>query len=277
MGQWLSERLGQQFVIENRSGANGTIAVDAVVRAPPDGYTLLQTHVEDVYNELLYPVRFKYIRDIAPVAGIIRAPFVMVVNPSFPATTVPEFIAYAKANPGKITLGSAGVGSGSHLSGELFKIMAGVNMIHVPYRGEAPALADMLGGQVQVIFGTMPATIEYIRSGSLRPLAVTTATRSEALPDIPTVGDFVPGYESVVWHGVGVTTQTPAKIIDKLNKEINAGLADPKLKARFADLGATMFPLGSPAAFSKFVADETEKYAKVVKFAGIKGLIGEIP
>jgi tripartite-type tricarboxylate transporter receptor subunit TctC len=277
MGQWLSERLGQQFVIENRSGANGAIAVDAVVRAPPDGYTLLLTHVEDVYNELLYPVRFKYIRDIAPVAGIIRAPHVMVVNPSFPATTVPEFIAYAKANPGKITMGSAGVGSANHLSGELFKIMAGVNMIHVPYRGEAPALADMLGGQVQVIFGSIPGTLEYIRSGKLRPLAVTTAMRSEALPDIPILGDFVPGYEVSSWLGVGVPMHTPAEIIDKLNKEINAGFADPKLKARFADLGATMFPLGSPTDFSKFVADETEKYAKVVKFAGIKGLIGEIP
>jgi tripartite-type tricarboxylate transporter receptor subunit TctC len=269
MGQWLSERLGQQFVIENRTGAGGNIATEAVVHAAPDGYTLLMATDTNATNATLYN-KLNFIRDIAPVAGIIRVPNVMVVNPSFPATTVPEFIAYAKANLGKVSMASGGVGTGNRLSGELFKMMAGVNMIHVPYRGEAPALADMLGGQVQVIFGTVPGTIEYIRSGRLRPLAVTTATRSEALPDIPAVGDFLPGYESVGWFGVGVPTHTPTEIIDKLNKEINAGLADPKLKARFADLGATMFPPGSPTDFSKFVAEDTEMRAKVVKFANIK-------
>jgi tripartite-type tricarboxylate transporter receptor subunit TctC len=270
MGQWLSERLGQQFVIENRTGAAGNIATEAVVRAAPDGYTLLLDVDSNAINATLYEkLKFNFIRDIAPVAGIIRFPFVMVVNPSFPASTVPEFIAYAKANFGKVNMASAGVGSGNHLRGELFKMMTGVNMIHVPYRGEAPALADMFGGQVQVIFGTLPGTIEYIRSGRLRPLAVTTAARSEVLPDIPTVGEFVPGYESVAWHGVGVPMHTPAEIIDKLNKEINAGLADPKLKARFAELGAAVFP-SSPADYGEFITKETEKWGKVVKFAGIK-------
>jgi tripartite-type tricarboxylate transporter receptor subunit TctC len=270
MGRWISERLGQQFVIENRTGAGGNIATEAVVHAAPDGYTLLLATDANASNATLYDkLNFNFIRDIAPVAGIIRAPRVMVVNPSFPATTVPEFIAYAKANLGKVSMGSGGVGSGNQLSGELFKIMAGVNMIHVPYRGEAPALADMLGGQVQVIFGTMPGTIEYIRSGRLRPLAVTAATRSEALPDIPTVGDFVPGYVSVGWAGVGVPKHTPTEIIDKLNKEINAGLADPKLKARFADLGAAVFP-SSPAEFGEFIAEDTETWGKVVRAANIK-------
>jgi tripartite-type tricarboxylate transporter receptor subunit TctC len=269
MGQGLSERLGQQFIIENRTGATGTIAVDAVVRAPPDGYTLLLTIPPDAYNELLYPVRFKYIRDITPVAGVIRTPLVMVVNPSFPAKTVPEFIAYAKANLGKVNMASAGVGSGPHLFGELFKIMAGVNMSHVPYRGEAAALADMLGGQVHVIFGSVPGQIEYIKSGRLRALAVTSATRSEALPDIPTVGDFVPGYESVFWAGVSAPKNTPAEIVEKLNKEINAGLADPKMKARFADLGAEPM-LMTPAEFGKLIANETEKWGKVIRAANIK-------
>jgi tripartite-type tricarboxylate transporter receptor subunit TctC len=241
-----------------------------VVRAPPDGHTLLMVGVPNAINATLYDkLNFNFIRDIAPVAVIVRTSAVMVVNPSFPAKTVPKFIAYAKVNPGKINMASGGVGVGNHLSGELFKIMAGVNMSHVPYRGEAPALADMLGGQVQVIFGTMPGTIEYIRSGRLRPLAVTTATRSEALADIPTVGDFVPGYESAEWAGLGVPKQTPSEIIDKLNKEINAGLADPKLKARFADLGAVVFP-SSPAEFGKFIADETEKWGKVVRAANLK-------
>jgi tripartite-type tricarboxylate transporter receptor subunit TctC len=270
IGQWLTERLGQSFFVENRPGANGNIATEAVVRATPDGYTLLLALSSDAINTKLYDkLKFNFIRDIAPVAGIIRVSNVLVVHPSFPAKTVPEFIAYAKANLGKVNMASGGVGSGNHLSGELFKIMAGVNMIHVPYRGEAPALADMLGGQVQVIFGSMPGTIEYIRSGSLRPLAVTSATRSEALPDIPTVGDFVPGYESVVWFGVGVPNHTPTEIIDKLNKEINAGLADPKLKARFADLGGTVLP-GSPADFGRIIAEEPAKWDEVIRAANIR-------
>jgi tripartite-type tricarboxylate transporter receptor subunit TctC len=270
MGQWLSERLGQPFVIENRTGAAGNIATEAVVRAAPDGYTLLLALDATAINATLYDkLNFNFISDIAPVAGIARAPFVMAVNPSFPATTVPEFIAYAKANPGKVNMASGGVGSGNHLSGELFKIMAGVNLTHVPYRGEGTALPDLLGGQVQVIFGSMPGTIEYIRSSKLRSLAVTTATRSDALPNIPTVGDFVPGYESVTWQGVGVPTRTAAEIIEKLNKEINVGLADPRLKARLADLGATSLP-GSPADFGKLIATETEKWAKVIRTANIK-------
>jgi tripartite-type tricarboxylate transporter receptor subunit TctC len=270
IGQWLTERLGQSFFVENRPGANGNIATEAVVRATPDGYTLLLALSSDAINTKLYDkLKFNFIRDIAPVAGIIRVSNVLVVHPSFPARTVPEFIAYAKANLGKVNMASGGVGSGNHLCGELFKIMAGVNMIHVPYRGEAPALADMLGGQVQVIFGTIPGTIEYIRSGRLRALAVTAATRSEALPDIPTVGDFVPGYESVVPAGVGVPKQTTTEIIDRLNKAINAGLADPKLKAGFADLGGTPLAL-SPAEFGKLIADETEKWATVIRAANIK-------
>ena len=221
-------------------------------------------------NATLYDkLNFNFIRDIAPVAGIIRVPNVMVVNPSVPAKTVPEFIAYAKANPGKINMASAGIGTAPHVSGELFKMMTGVDMVHVPYRGGAPALTDLLGGQVQVMFATMPASIEYIRAGKLRALAVTTATRSEALPDIPTVGEFVPGYEASAWYGIGAPKNTPAEIIDKLNKEINAGLADPKMKARLADLGGTVLA-GSPADFGKLIADETEKWAKVIKFAGIK-------
>jgi tripartite-type tricarboxylate transporter receptor subunit TctC len=270
IGQWLSERLGQLFVIENRTGAAGNIATEAVVRAAPDGYTLLLALDATAINATLYDkLNFNFIRDIAPVAGIARAPFVMAVNPSFPAMTVPEFIAYAKANPGKVNMASGGVGSGNHLSGELFEIMAGVNMTHVPYRGEGTALTDLLGGQVQVIFGSMPGSIEYIKSGKLRPLAVTTATRSDALPNIPTVGDFVPGYEATEWAGVGVPKNTPGEIINKLNKEINAGLADPKMKARLADLGGTVLP-GSPADFGKFIAAETEKWAKVIRAANIK-------
>jgi tripartite-type tricarboxylate transporter receptor subunit TctC len=270
MGQWLSERLGRAFVIENRPGAGGTIAVDSVVRSPPDGYTLLLTGSPDTYSESLYNnLKFNYIRDIAPVAGIIGVPGVMVVHPSFPVKSVPEFIAYAKANPGNINYASGGNGSPQHVCGELFKMMASVDMVHVPYRGGAPAVADLLGGQVQVMFDVMSESIEYIRAGKLRALAVTTAARSEALPDVPTVSDFLPGFEATTWFGVGVPKNTPVEIVEKLNREINAGLADPKLRARLADLGGTMLP-GSTADFGKFIAEETEKWGKVVKLAGIK-------
>jgi tripartite-type tricarboxylate transporter receptor subunit TctC len=270
MGQWLSERLGTPFVIENRAGAGGNIAAEAVVRASPDGYTLLMVNVANAINATLYDkLSFNIIRDIAPVASIMRAPGVMVVTPSVPAKTVPEFIAYARANPGKINMASAGNGSSGHVFGELFKFMTAVNMQHVPYRGGAPALADLLGGQVQVYFGPIPETIEHIRAGKLRPLAVTTAMRLESLPNIPTVGEFVPGYEASGWHGVGAPTNTPREIVEKLNSQINAALADPKLKARLADLGGTVL-VGSTADFGKLIADETEKWAKVVKYAGAK-------
>jgi tripartite-type tricarboxylate transporter receptor subunit TctC len=270
MGKWLSERLGQPFVIENRPGASSNIATEIVVRAPPDGYTLLLANSANTINATLYEkLNFDIVRDIAPVASIVRSPNVMVVNPTFPAKTVPEFIAYAKANPGKINFASGGNGSTLHIAGELFKMMAGVDMVEVPYKGNAPALTDLLGGQVQVMFTLIFTSIEHIRAGRLRALAVTTATRSEALPDIPTVGDFVPGYEASTWWGVGAPKNTPADIINKLNKEINAGLADANLKARFAELGGTPLP-GSPADFGKLIADETEKWAKVIKFAGIK-------
>jgi tripartite-type tricarboxylate transporter receptor subunit TctC len=270
MGQWLSERLGQPVVIENRPGAATNIATEAVVRAPPDGYTLLFVATSSAINATLYEkLNFNFIRDIAPVAGILRIPNVMVVNPSVPAKTVPEFIAYAKSNPGKVNMASPGVGTSPHLSGELFKMMTGVGMVHVPYKGAAPSLTDLLGGQVQVMFGTMPASIEYIRTGRLRALAVTTATRSQALPEVPTVGEFVPGYEVSSWYGVGAPIGSPAEVIDKINKEINAGLADPQLNARLGDLGGTALP-GSPADFGKLIADETEKWGKVIKFAGIK-------
>jgi tripartite-type tricarboxylate transporter receptor subunit TctC len=270
LGQWLSERLGQQFVIENRPGAAGNIAAEAVVRAPADGYTLLLIGPPNAINATLYEkLNFNFIRDIAPVASISREPNAMVVNPSVPAKTVPEFITYAKANPGKLSMASGGNGSAGQVAGELFKMMAGVNMVHVPYRGGAPAMTDLLGGQVQVYFGPMPSSIEYIKTGKLRALAVTTATRSEALPDIPTVGDFVPGYEASSVFGVGAPRNTPAEIVDKLNKDINAALADPKMKARLADLGGRALP-GSPADFGKLIVEETEKWAKVVKFAGIK-------
>jgi tripartite-type tricarboxylate transporter receptor subunit TctC len=270
IGQWLSERLGQPFVIENRPGAGGNIAAETVVRAFPDGYTLLLVGPNNAINATLYDkLNFIFLRDIAPVAGIIRQPNVILVNPSVPAKTVPEFIAYAKANPGKINMASSGNGASTHLAGELFKVMAGVNMVHVPYRGGAPALTDLLGGQVQMYFGAVASSIEYLRAGKLRALAVTTATRSEALPDIPSVSDFVPGYEVSDWIGLGAPKSTPAEIIDKLNKEINAGLADPKLKARFADLDGTVI-VGSPADFGKLITDETEKWGKVVKFSGAK-------
>jgi tripartite-type tricarboxylate transporter receptor subunit TctC len=270
MGQWLSERLGQQFVIENRTGAATNIGTEVVVRAPADGYMLLLAHTANAINATLYEkLNFNFIRDIAPVAGIIRVPSVMVVNPSLPAKTVPEFIAYAKANPGKINMASGGAGGPDHMSGELFKTMTGVNMIHVPYRGLSPALTDLLGGQVQVIFSSLPAAIEYIRADRLRARAVTTATRFEGAPDIPTLGDVVPGYEASQWYGFGVPKNTPVEIIEKLNKEINAGLANPKLKAQLADLGGTALP-GSAADFGKLIAEETEKWAKVVKFSGAK-------
>jgi tripartite-type tricarboxylate transporter receptor subunit TctC len=270
MGQWLSERLGQPFVIENRPGAGSNIGTEAVVRAPADGYTLLLVAAGNASNATLYDkLNFNFIRDIAPVASLIRGPFVMVVNPSFPAKTVPEFIAHAKANPGKINFASGGTGYASHLSGELFKMMTGVNMVHVPYRGQAPAMTDLLGGQVQVMFDSVVSSLSHIRTGKLRPLAVTTSTRSEALPDIPTLGDFLPGYEASIWFGVGAPRNTPSEIVDRLNKQINAGLADPKIKARLADLGGTALA-GSPADFGKFIADETEKWGKVIWAANIK-------
>ena len=270
MGQWLSERLGQPFIIESRPGGATNIATEAVVHSPPDGYTLLLVPAANAINATLYEkLNFNFIHDIAPVAGLIRFPNVMQVNPSVPAKTVPEFIAYAKANPGKINMASAGNGSTPHVSGELFKMMTGVNMVHVPYRGAAPALTDLISGQVQVMFENPLSSIEFIRAGKLRPLAVTTATRSEVLPDLPTVSDFVPGYEASGWFGIGAPKDTPAEIVGKLNREINAILADPKAKVRFAELGASLIP-GSPADFGKFVADETDKWAKVVKFSGAR-------
>jgi tripartite-type tricarboxylate transporter receptor subunit TctC len=269
IGQWLSERLGQPFVIENRSGAGGNIGTETAVHAPPDGYTLLLVSLANATNATLYDkLNYNFIRDIAPVAGIIRVPNVMEVNPGVPVKTVPEFISYAKANPGKVNMASAGNGSPPHVAGELFKMMAGVNMQHVPYRGGGAALADLLGGQVQVTFESTSSSIEYIRSGRLRALAVTTSTRSEALPDIPTLSDFVPGYEASSWYGIGAPKNTPADIIDKLNKEINAGLADPMIKARFADLGG-MALSGSPADFGKLIAGETQKWSKVIRAANI--------
>ena len=270
MGQWLSERLGQPFIIESRPGAGTNIGTEAVVKSPPDGYTLLLVNAASAINATLYTkLNFNFIRDIAPVAGITREPLVMQVNPAVPAKTVSEFIAYAKTAPGKINLASGGNGAPSHIAGELFKMMAGVDLVHVPYRGAAPALTDLLGGQVQVYFGPMPSSIEHIRTGKLRALAVTTATRSETMPDLPTIGDVLPGYEASTWYGIGAPRNTSAEIIERLNRAINAGLADPKLKAQLAELGGTAFS-GSPAAFGKFIVDETEKWGKVVRFAGIK-------
>jgi tripartite-type tricarboxylate transporter receptor subunit TctC len=270
IGQWLSDRLGQPFVIENRPGAGSNIGTEAVVRAPADGYTLLMVSAANVTNASLYDsLNFNFIRDIAPVAFIDRVANVLEVNPSVPAKTVPEFIAYAKTNPGKINMASGGVGSSQHVAGELFKMMTGADLMHVPYRGVAPALTDLLGGQVQVLFDTVPASIAHIRAGKLRALAVTTATRSRALPDVPTVGDFVPGYEASSIHGIGAPRNTSAEIIDLLNKEVNAALADPKFEARIADLGGIV-RAGSPADFGKILAEETEKWAKVVKFSGAR-------
>jgi tripartite-type tricarboxylate transporter receptor subunit TctC len=269
LGQSLSERLGQSFVIENRGGASSNIATDLVVRAPADGYTLLGTDAAAAINATLYDnLNFNFIRDIA-VVGMIRGPLAMMVHPSVPAKTVPEFIAYAKANPGKVSMASAGNGNATHLAGELFKTMAHVEMIHVPYRGAAPAITDLLGGQVQIYFGSIPAAIEHIRAGKLRVLAVTTATRFEGLPDAPTVAEFIPGFEASQWFAVGLRKSTPAEIIDRLNRESNAALADAKMKARLADLGTTAFP-GSAADLAKFVAEETEKWGKVVKVSGAK-------
>jgi tripartite-type tricarboxylate transporter receptor subunit TctC len=270
IGPWLSGRFGQQFVVENRPGGGSNIGTEAVVRAPPDGYTLLLVSTTNAINATLYDkLSFNFMRDIAPVAGITRVPTIMVVNPSVPAKTIPEFIAYAKANPGKINLGSPGVGTPGHVSGELFKMMAGVDLVHVPYRGGGPVMTDLLGGQVQVLFGSTSLTIEQIRAGKLRPLAVTTTMRWEGLPDIPTVDDFVSGYEASAWAGFGAPKNTPTEIVEKLNKEINAGLADPKMKARLADLGGAVLP-GSPADFAKLIAEEIEKWGKVIRAANIK-------
>jgi tripartite-type tricarboxylate transporter receptor subunit TctC len=270
IGQWLSERLGQQFIIENRPGAGTNIATEAVAEATPDGYTLLLVTAANFINATLYEkLNFDFIRDIAPVASLSREQNVMVVHPSVPAKTVLEFIAYAKANPGKISMASGGNGAPSHVSGELFKMLTGVNMVHIPYRGAGPALTDLLGGQVQVYFAPMSAAIEYIRADKLRALAVTTTQRSKALADIPTVNEFVPGYEASQWYGIGAPKNTPAEIVAKLNREIDAGLADPRLKARLADMGETGLG-GSPAQFGKLIAEETEKWAKVVKFSGAK-------
>jgi tripartite-type tricarboxylate transporter receptor subunit TctC len=270
IGQALSERLGQQIIVDNRPGAGTNIATEAVARAAPDGYTLLLANSPNAINTTLYDnLSFDFIRDIAPVASIGRVPLVMVVNPSLPAKTVPEFIAYAKANPGKVNMGSGGNGAPDHMSGELFKALAGVGILHVPYRGVAPAITDLLGGQVQVIFGTMPAVIEFVKAGKLRALAVTTATRSEALPDVPSVAEFVPGYEASQWYGIGAPRSTPAELIERLNKETNAVLAEPRMKARLAELGASVLS-GSPADFSKLIVDETAKWAKVVKISGAK-------
>jgi tripartite-type tricarboxylate transporter receptor subunit TctC len=270
IGQWLSERLGQQFVIDNRPGGGGNIGTEAVVRSPADGYTLLLVGGFNAVNATFYDkLNYNFIRDIAPVASIIRTPFVMAVNPTVPAKTVPEFIAYAKTSPGKINYASAGTGTSTHLTGELFKMMAGVDMVHVPYRGGGPAFNDLLAGQVQVFFPTTVSSIGYIRAGRLRALAVTAATRSEVLPGIPTVAEFVPGYEASNWYGIGAPKNTPTEIVEKLNKEINAALADPNLKGRLADLGGTVLA-GSPADFDKLIAEETEKWGKVVRFTGIK-------
>jgi tripartite-type tricarboxylate transporter receptor subunit TctC len=270
IGQWLSERLGQSFIIENRPGAGGNVGAEAVVHADPDGYTLLSVSSPNAINATLYTnLNFNFIRDIAPVASIMRVPLVMEVNPSVPVKTVPEFIAYAKANPGKISYASAGIGTPQHVSAEMFKLMTGVEMVHVPYRGAAPALQDLIGGQVQVMIDTTPASMQHIKSGRVRPLAVTTAMRADVLPDLPTVADFVPGYEATSWFGIGAPKKTPEEIIEKLNKEINAALADPRIKTRLVDLGGTVLP-GSPAEFGKLIAAETEKWAKVVKFSGAK-------
>jgi tripartite-type tricarboxylate transporter receptor subunit TctC len=270
IGQWLSQRLGQAFVIENRPGANTNLGTEAIVRSPPDGYTLLMVSPSAAANATLYEkLSFNFIRDIAPVAGIIRQYPLMLVNPLLPAKTVPEFLVYAKANPGKLSFASQGVGSPGHVAGELFKMMTGLDMVHVPYRGGAPALTDLIGGQVQLMFISAGASIEHVRAGKLRPLAISSTTRSEAMPDVPTVSEAVPGYEMSSWFGIGAPRSVPADVIDKLNKEINAGLADPEIKARLADADAAPF-IVSPAEFGKFISDETEKWGKVIRAANIK-------
>ena len=270
IGQWLSERLGQSFVVENKPGAGGNLATEEVIHAPADGNTLFLASLGNAVNATLYDnLKFNFIRDMAPVASISREPLCMEVNPSFPAKTVPEFITYAKANPGKISMGSAGVGTSLHMAGELFKFMAGVNMVHVPYRGSPAALTDLLAGQVQVVFAPLPSSIEYLRTGKLRALAVTTATPSDALPGIPVMADFLPGYEASAFYGITTPKNTPVATIEKLNQEINAGLADPKLKGRLADLGASVL-VGSPADFGNLIAEETEKWGKVIRAANIK-------
>jgi tripartite-type tricarboxylate transporter receptor subunit TctC len=270
IGQWLSERLGQSFIIENRPGAGGNIGTESVVRAPPDGYTLLLVTFANVVNASLYKkLNFNFIRDISPVAGLMRVPDLMAIHPSVPARTVPEFIAYAKANAGKITMASAGNGSSGHLAGELLKMMVGISLVHAPYRGNGPALTDLLGGQVELMFPTSPSVVEYVKSGRLRGLAVTTASRSETLPDVPTVSEFVPGYEVSGLYGIGAPKGTPAEFIATINKESNAALANPKMKARFVDLGGIVIP-GSPADFGKVIVEDTEKWAKVIEAANIK-------
>ena len=270
IGQWLTDRLGQPFVIENRPGAGTNIAAEIVINSPPDGYTLFLTNFSNAVNAALYEkLNFDFMRDMAPVVGISRAPVILAVNQSVPAKTVPEFIAYAKANPGKLNMGSAGIGSAGHLAGELLQMMTGIKLVHVPYRGNAPALTDLIAGQVQLVFPSSASSMEHVRTGQVRGLAVTGSTRLDALPDLPTVADSVPGYEASSLYGIGAPRNTPAEVIDKLNKEVNAALADPKLKARLADLGGTPFG-GSSAEFGRLMADETEKWGKVVKFAGIK-------
>ena len=270
IGQWLTEHLGQSFVTENRPGAGGNIGTEAVVTAAADGYTLLLATVPNAVNASLYQkLNFNFIRDTVPVAGIIRVPMVILLHPSVPARTVAEFIAYAKSNPGKVSMASAGIGSAPHMAGELFKMMAGVNLVHIPYRGQGPALTDLLGGEVQVLFATAPGTTDYIRSGKLRALAVTSARRAEVLPELPTVGDFVPGYETSQWYGLCAPKNTPAEIVDKLNSEINAAISEPAMKARLAALGGEPLP-GSPAEFGRLIAEETEKWARVVRVAGLK-------
>ena len=270
MGQWLSERLGQAFVVENRPGGGTNIATEAALRSPPDGYTLLVAAPANAVNATLYDkLNFNFLKDAEPVAGIIRFPNVVVVNPNLPVKSIPELIAYAKANPGKLNMASSGNGSTIHMSGELFKMLTGINMVHVPYRGGAPALTDLISGQVQVMFDNIPTCAEHVKSGKLRGLAVTSTTRSEVLPDLPTVSDFLPGYEASAWYGFAAPKNTPADVIDTLNKATNAALADPVVKTRFTELGAILLP-GTPADFGRLLADETEKWGKVVKFAGAK-------